>query len=357
MPYKTYQEGGRRSTRGGAVKEETAKEDAAVEMKDVTNTEYTEENKEVKDEEEGEEEEGREVPEKKPWLQRTKEGGVKKIPKEVQKRRRNYRLKKMLTPKAPIMVLHELLGQTSVQYEVSDPVLPVMGQRMPALYNARTQYDGQMFTGMGPSKSIAKNICAEQVLQYITTKSCAGNKTEAEGEEEEEGDQENGGKISGRPDMETDTPWVSLASLALFKLFNDWQAQGYVMPPGIMRGNPNMGLPEAAVAAAVAAAGAGAGGAAGAVAKPKKPAAPKGDKVLPENPQDKHPVQLLNEMTGPLTYEQTGQTGTPPNCIFTMAVNISGTTYSGQGKSKKEAKKAAAIAAAAEVYNVQYPTA
>ena len=45
-----------------------------------------------------------------------------------------------------------------------------------------------------------------------------------------------------------------------------------------------MGLPEAAVAAAVAAAGAGAG-AAGAVSKPKKPAAPKGDKVLPENPQ------------------------------------------------------------------------
>ena len=115
-----------------------------------------------------------------------------------------------------------------------------------------------MFTGMGPSKSIAKNICAEQVtsyvfeqptpcwhiclvfvcvcictcvylqvLQYITTKSCAGNKTEAEGEDllEEEGDQENGGKITGRPDMETDTPWVSLASLALFKLFNDWQAQ------------------------------------------------------------------------------------------------------------------------------------
>jgi hypothetical protein len=48
--------------------------------------------KEVSDMEEGGEK-------KKPWLQRTKEGGVKKIPKEVQKRRRNYRLKKMLTPK------------------------------------------------------------------------------------------------------------------------------------------------------------------------------------------------------------------------------------------------------------------
>ena len=65
----------------------------------------------------------------------------------------------------------------------------------------------------------------------------------------------------------------------------------------------------------------------------------------------------MNEMTGPLVYEMTGQAGTPPNCIFTMAVNINGTTFSGQGKSKKEAKKAAAISAAAEMYNVQYPVA
>ncbi len=30
--------------------------------------------------------------------------------------------------------------------------------------------------------------------------------------------------------MEDETPWMQLASLALFKLFNDWQAQGFVMP-------------------------------------------------------------------------------------------------------------------------------
>ena len=28
----------------------------------------------------------------------------------------------------------------------------------------RTQYDNQTFTGLGPRKEIAKNICAEQVL-------------------------------------------------------------------------------------------------------------------------------------------------------------------------------------------------
>ena len=63
-----------------------------------------------------------------------------------------------------------------------------------------------------------------QVLQYITTKSCLGAKDEDGDDEEMDGNQENGDK-SKRPEMESETPWVSLASLALFKLFNDWQAQ------------------------------------------------------------------------------------------------------------------------------------
>ena len=65
---------------------------------------------------------------------------------------------------------------------------------------------------------------AFQVLQYITTKSCLGAKEEDGDDEEMDGNQENGDK-SKRPEMESETPWVSLASLALFKLFNDWQAQ------------------------------------------------------------------------------------------------------------------------------------
>ena len=64
-----------------------------VEMKDVTNTEYTEEMK-------LEGAEGGGAEKKKPsWLNRSKEGGIKKLPKEVVRRRRNFRLKKMLTPK------------------------------------------------------------------------------------------------------------------------------------------------------------------------------------------------------------------------------------------------------------------
>lgn len=321
MPYKTYQAGaGRKSGRG---KQDTIVEED-TEMKDVTNT--AEEMNDITDEEK----------KKFSWLQRKKEGGVKKIPRDVQKRRRNYRLKKMLTPKPPLMVLHELLGQTPLQYDMTD-VAPSKG--VPAMMTAKTTYDDKTFTGLGPSKIIAKNICAEQVLQHITTKSMQNIK-------EEEKDQENGKKVH---DLETDTPWVSLASLALFKLFNDWQAQGYNVPTGIMHKPPVMpaGNGMAVDGAPVVAKK---------EKKEKKEAVPQGEKTIPENANEKHPVQLLNEMLGNLEYEQTGVTGTPPACVFTMAVTAKGVVYSGQGKSKKEAKKAAAESAVGAIWNVKYPT-
>jgi len=334
MPYKTYQEGARRSTRGSSTA--TATDDKDVEMKDVTNTA-----EEVNNESEGEEK-------KKPWFPRKKDGGVKKIPKEVQKRRRNYRLKKMLTPKAPLMILHELLGPC-LQYEVSETVGPKAS--VPALYAAKTTYEEQTFSGIGPSKSIAKNICAEQVLQFITTKTCT--KTE----DEDEGNEENGDGDKPRKAPETDTPWVSLASLALFKLFNDWQAQGYVVPPGLIRGS-QVHIPDHLTGTEGGAPGgeAGEGQGVGQPKPSKKQNTPKAEKTLPENAKDKHPVQLLNEMVGPLEYEQTGQTGTAPSCIFTLSVTVNGVSYTGQGKNKKEAKKAAAISAVGALYGVHYPT-
>jgi len=321
MPYKTYQQPTqKRPTRGSAA--------AAVIDPQATLVDVKCEDAEMKDVEETSEDTVIEIEngieKKKPWLQRTKEGGVKKVPKDVQKRRRNYRLKKMLTPKAPIMVLHELLGQSSVNYEMIEPGQPAM-RNMPQLYTAKTVYEDQTFTGMGPSKSIAKNVCAEHVLQFITTKSCLKKPVMEE-------DEENGSPNNKR-NQESDTPWVSLASLALFKLFNDWQSQGYEIPVEMLKG----GGPEKLLAQAEQTStpniipGA-------TPPKPKK-AAVKAEKVLPDNPTEKHPVQLLNEMNGPLVYEQTGQTGAPPSCIFTLTVTINEASFSGQGKSKKEAKK------------------
>jgi len=335
MPYKTYQQpAAKRATRGSVA----AAADPQGALNDVKCDDT--EMEDVNDEESVTETENG-IEKKKPWLQRTKEGGVKKVPKDVQKRRRNYRLKKMLTPKAPIMVLHELLGQSSVNYEITEPGQPAM-RNMPQLYTAKTVYNDQTFSGMGPSKSIAKNVCAEHVLQFVTTQTCL-QKTEKQ-------DQENGSPNNKR-NQESDTPWVSLASLALFKLFNDWQAQGYDIPMEMLKG----GGPEKLIAQGDAAAAAATTPIQGSTSPKPKKVTVKAEKVLPDNPTEKHPVQLLNEMNGPLVYEQTGQTGVPPNCIFTLTVTINETSFSGQGKSKKEAKKAAAQAALAAIHNVQYP--
>ena len=53
-----------------------------------------------------------------------------------------------------------------------------------------------------------QNICCEQILQHIAFSSCTSSPA-AEGED---------GKVG-----EESTPWTALASVALFKLFNDWQ--------------------------------------------------------------------------------------------------------------------------------------
>jgi hypothetical protein len=42
--------------------------------------------------------------------------------------------------------------------------------------------------------------------------------------------------------IEDETPWAQLASLALFKLFNDWQNQGFQIPSELLRA-PDVAVP------------------------------------------------------------------------------------------------------------------
>ena len=39
-----------------------------------------------------------------------------------------------------------------------------------------SQVDGMTFSGTGPSKAIAKNICAEHAIQYVVSKRCTDPK-------------------------------------------------------------------------------------------------------------------------------------------------------------------------------------
>uniref|UniRef100_A0A1B0DNQ9 Uncharacterized protein n=1 Tax=Phlebotomus papatasi TaxID=29031 RepID=A0A1B0DNQ9_PHLPP len=62
-------------------------------------------------------------------------------------------------------------------------------------------------------------------------------------------------------------------------------------------------------------------------------------------PQAKNPVALLNELRQGLTYTLEAQTGPVHAPLFTISVEVDGQTYTGQGRSKKMARLAAAEAA------------
>jgi hypothetical protein len=40
--------------------------------------------------------------------------------------------------------------------------------------------------------------------------------------------------------------------------------------------------------------------------------------------QSRHPVQLLNELRGGVTFEVKGESGAPPNTVFTMGLELDG---------------------------------
>jgi len=277
---------------------------------------------------------------KKDWLAKKKDGQITKIPKDVLKRRRNCRLGRLLNPKPPVMVLMELTKQGEVTFEkyISDP--------MSRLLKCTAQYDGQTFEGVGPTKNIAKNICSEAILQYIAFKAC---------------EKDNAGAAASAnkgPHTEEETPWTALASVALFKMFNDWQAQGAVIPPELMKCVPraagNIEQAAAALVEDVKMEDAQAKKPAAAAAKPPKPVKTKEPKKLPEDAATRHPVGLLHEMVGACNFETVSE-GSQPEVLFYMSVVVSGQMYTGSAKTKKEAKKKCAMEVMRNVYGVVYP--
>lgn len=274
------------------------------------------------------------------------------IPNAIKKKRSNFRLRKMLVPKAPLCVLNEMVGQVpslpnQVQYTFVDTHPGAVAQAnshmrpgMPKmeLFTAQCTLEGEVFAGTGPSKQIAKNIAAEHAIQHFFMKKFEESKSK------DQKDPETGEPLKPNQ-MEDETPWAQLASLALFKLFNDWQAQGYAVPLELWKA-PESGEAKAAAAAAAPAGGAFAEG----EKKAQQPA-----KKMPDNPTDRHPVQLLNELRGGVSYSLVSESGTPPNMMFTFGTEIDGIKYTGEGKNKKDAKKNCAVNVLKIKYEVTYP--
>lgn len=132
-----------------------------------------------------------------PSLPVTQAADGRQIKKKPNPARKNAIFRKALQPKSSIMCLNEL--QSGLKY-VAEPVATIGN------FCVSVEVNGQTFRGYGSTKDLAKQAAAEAALVSFVKppppKSAGGEPP--------------------KPEDDT-TPWRTLASFAMFKLFSDWR--------------------------------------------------------------------------------------------------------------------------------------
>ncbi|XP_049873363.1 double-stranded RNA-specific editase B2-like isoform X2 [Pectinophora gossypiella] len=261
------------------------------------------------------------------WM-KPKLPGVKKVTNKERRRRQNESLRKLLTPKNALMVLHEMLpnDQLTNQFRV-EPA----GQ-FNQYYNSKQgghsfcadlTINGNSYKGYGENKLSARNVAAEQAIRDIIIQKM--NKVLGNSEEmETEGDDD------------AALPMIQLASYALHKLFSEWEYDGHKVPQ-LKPSSSTVSISDTASETE---------GAKSKVAKKKE---------LPANAAAMHPCMLLTYMRPHLEYRELAVDGDrPQNILFTLGVDVDGSTYIGKAPNKKEARKQAAKSACQDIFGVQF---
>jgi len=221
-----------------------------------------------------------------------------------------FKLRRSIQPRPILSVLNELAAGTKPLFEYLD--VPMVERERRAWqgdipveevgeYECKCTIGDLEFIGEGHTKPDAKAYVVELAVQGLIAKKCELNDTEGVGNSED------------------NCPWASIASLALHKLYTDWQSQGYTLPKEL----ENLPVDSGASSSG-------------------------GPSILDA---DKNALQRVNEMAGKmkitLDFELTGEVGPPNDKVFTMSVSVAGLAFSGTAKNKKAAKHAAASAALA----------
>eukprot|EP00092_Neocalanus_flemingeri_P009022 GFUD01009708.1.p1 GENE.GFUD01009708.1~~GFUD01009708.1.p1 ORF type:complete len:387 (+),score=150.36 GFUD01009708.1:74-1234(+) len=229
-----------------------------------------------------------------------------------------FKLRRAIHPRAPITILNEIagVGAGKIQFDFLDVPEEERSRRAwqadldveeIGSFECRCTVQGLEFIAEGITKNEAKTAVVEMAIQGLISAKCQQNENEGVGANED------------------NCPWSLIASLALYKLYNSWQSQGYTLPPELTN-LPGEGLGSIR--------GQGGGG---------------GQTSFERAGIDKPPLQLVNEMASrmklSLDFELTSEVGTPNDKVFTMSVRVAERVYSGQGKNKKAAKQTAASAA------------
>lgn len=260
--------------------------------------------------------------------------GNKKKPSVREKRiRRNRTLRKILTPKNALMALYELKGNKLSDYKISPDGKGFIAEVL--VNNVR-------YEGRGISKIVAKNNASEKALRdliiqkmVLKPKQAASNDQSKSATVSEAGDDDVEMKEDDNNDTE-EVPMMHLASFALHKLFTEWQADGFDIPDFRATHGQITGAAANDKSETV-----------------RKPIPERTE--LPPNAESMHPSMLLSVMRPATQYVELGSEGNSPNSIIhRMGVTIGEQQFIGSARSKKLARKAAAIEACNALFNTSF---
>ncbi|KAJ8731069.1 hypothetical protein PYW07_004233 [Mythimna separata] len=265
----------------------------------------------------------------KPHWMKSKLPGVKKVSNKERRRRQNENLRRLLTPKNALMVLNEMMPNEQVanQFKV-EPSATNAYYKTPNTHNfcADLTIDGNSYKGYGDNKLMARNAAAEQAIRDLIIKKM--NKVINSDSTTSLAIPDSGSQNGDVGTDEEALPMIQLASFALHKLFTEWEYEGHKVPqlkPTSLSTSESLLEPT------------------------------KKGKELPGNASQMHPCMLLTYMRPHLEYRELAVEGDrPQNMLFTMGVEVDGTTYVGKASNKKEARKLAAKAACQELFSVTF---
>ena len=251
----------------------------------------------------------------------------------------NHNMKQLVAPKAPTKVLNEMVGG-GIKFEYTEnPPVPagMMLESLPNMHTLITNINGETSTGTGPTHEIAKNICSEHaIMGIVSSRYDKMNDLAAKGLKSKE------------EMMLEDETMFELASVAIFKMLNEWEAGGYELPrclEEVLYATSNQFLPVKQRLSWIRGSNLG-------FSTPLQSSGRKRGMSEQGSLEQKNPVAFLNEIRGNTEYSDLGRWGTPPNIVFSVGVNIDGVPYSGSGPSKKEARKSCAKDVLAKLYKI-----
>ncbi|XP_052741554.1 double-stranded RNA-specific editase 1 isoform X2 [Bicyclus anynana] len=270
------------------------------------------------------------------------------MPKEQvsneRRRRQNENLRRLLTPKNALTVLNEIMPKEQLSYQFV--IAPVGGNSQ--YYNTTGQsfcadltLEGNNYKGYGDTKLTARNAAAEQAVRDLILRKMAKVLLPEVSETTPAAPAEGSSEAEGEGPAEETLPMIQLASFALHKLFSEWEYDGHRVPQ--LRASNSVSGQTAEESAPET------------EAPPPRAKAPPKKRTLPDNAASMHPSMLLSYMRPQLEYRELSVEGDrPQNMMFTMGIDVDGTTFMGKATNKKEARKMAARAACTALFDVTF---